>query len=160
MDGPLPTGEAVNASGVYDLRRLVDPEAVIRAWWDWKKTNSLYEHDDYVHLAIDVGAPAPAPVIIIDEFQDLSPLQNRLFRAWLDDPLVKRIYVAGDPNQAIYDFRGANPRFLEDAHRLVMEAGPRMAVPKPSLPGKHLCAGGSGFRYASRIWSRRGGMGW
>lgn len=115
---PADWGKAVNATRIYDLRRLVDPEAVIWAWWDWKQQNNLYEHDDYVHLAIDVGAPAPAPIIIIDEFQDLSPLQNRLFQMWLDDPLVKRIYIAGDPNQAIYDFRGANPQYLEDAHRL------------------------------------------
>ena len=115
---PADWGKAVNATGVYDLRRLVDPEAVIRAWWEWKKRNNLFEHDDYIHLAIDVGAPTPGSVIIIDEFQDLSPLQNRLFHMWLDDPLVKRIYVAGDPNQAIYGFRGANPQFLEDTHRL------------------------------------------
>lgn len=115
---PADWGKAVNAVGVYELRRLVDPAAVIQAWWDWKAQNNLYEHDDYLHLAIDVAAPAPAPVIIIDEFQDLSPVQYRLFQMWLDDPLVKRIYIAGDPNQAIYDFRGADPRFLEEAHRL------------------------------------------
>jgi DNA helicase-2/ATP-dependent DNA helicase PcrA len=115
---PADWGKAANAVGVYVLRRLVDPAAVIQAWWDWKAQNNLYEHDDYLHLTIDIAAPAPAPVIIIDEFQDLSPVQYALFQMWLNDPIVKRIYIAGDPNQAIYDFRGANPRFLEDAHRL------------------------------------------
>lgn len=111
-------GRASNATGLFQIRRHPDPEAVIQRWWGWKKQNKLFEHDDYVNLAIDVGAPAPAPVIIIDEFQDLSPVQNALFRMWLDDPIVERIYIAGDPNQAIYDFRGADPRFLEEAHTI------------------------------------------
>jgi DNA helicase-2/ATP-dependent DNA helicase PcrA len=54
--------------------------------------------------------------ILVDEYQDLNEAQYRLFRA-LAGPEAA-IMVIGDPNQAIYGFRGASPayfhRFRED----------------------------------------------
>ena len=46
----------------------------------------------------------------IDEYQDISPVQQRLINAWLG----KRndICVVGDPAQTIYSFAGATPIFL------------------------------------------------
>lgn len=46
----------------------------------------------------------------IDEYQDISPVQQRLINAWIgkrDD-----ICVVGDPAQTIYSFAGATPIFL------------------------------------------------
>ena len=46
----------------------------------------------------------------VDEYQDISPLQQRLIDAWLG----KRndICVVGDPAQTIYTFAGATPNYL------------------------------------------------
>ena len=47
---------------------------------------------------------------VVDEYQDVSPLQQRLLDAWLggrDD-----LCVVGDPNQTIYSFAGATPEHL------------------------------------------------
>ncbi len=47
---------------------------------------------------------------VVDEYQDVSPLQQRLLDAWLggrDD-----LCVVGDPNQTIYSFTGATPAYL------------------------------------------------
>ena len=49
---------------------------------------------------------------VIDEYQDVSPIQQRLLDAWLggrDD-----VCVVGDPNQTIYSFAGARPSYLLD----------------------------------------------
>ena len=46
----------------------------------------------------------------IDEYQDVSPLQQRLINAWLGNR--KEICVVGDPAQTIYSFAGATPIFL------------------------------------------------
>ncbi|WP_372967427.1 ATP-dependent helicase [Microbacterium sp.] len=46
----------------------------------------------------------------VDEFQDVSPLQNRLLELWLGDR--KDICVVGDASQTIYSFAGAEQRFL------------------------------------------------
>jgi len=46
----------------------------------------------------------------IDEYQDVSPLQQRLLDLWLG--ARKDICVVGDPAQTIYSFAGATPSFL------------------------------------------------
>lgn len=46
----------------------------------------------------------------IDEYQDISPVQQRLINAWLGTR--KEICVVGDPAQTIYSFAGATPTFL------------------------------------------------
>ena len=46
---------------------------------------------------------------VVDEFQDVTPAQQRLLSAWLgrrDD-----LTVVGDVNQTIYSFAGAEPDF-------------------------------------------------
>ena len=46
----------------------------------------------------------------IDEYQDISPLQQRVINAWLGSR--QEICVVGDPAQTIYSFAGATPVFL------------------------------------------------
>lgn len=48
--------------------------------------------------------------IIVDEYQDVSPLQQELLDCWLGDS--DELCVVGDPSQTIYSFTGASPRFL------------------------------------------------
>lgn len=62
----------------------------------------------------------------VDEFQDVSPLQNRLLELWLGDR--RDLCVVGDASQTIFSFAGADPRFLlgfpdryEDAHVVRLE---------------------------------------
>lgn len=44
--------------------------------------------------------------MLVDEFQDISPLQYRLVRAW--NRKGRELFVIGDPDQSIYGFRGAD----------------------------------------------------
>ena len=46
----------------------------------------------------------------VDEYQDISPLQQRLINAWLGSR--EELCVVGDPAQTIYSFAGATPVFL------------------------------------------------
>ncbi len=46
----------------------------------------------------------------VDEYQDVSPLQQRLLDLWVGSR--KDICVVGDPAQTIYSFAGATPAFL------------------------------------------------
>ncbi|HEX2401501.1 MAG TPA: ATP-dependent helicase, partial [Mycobacterium sp.] len=57
---------------------------------------------------------------VVDEYQDVTPLQQRVLDAWLgsrDD-----LTVVGDANQTIYSFTGATPRYLLDFSRRFPEA--------------------------------------
>lgn len=53
--------------------------------------------------------------LFVDEFQDISPAQLRLVRAWLGDR--RELCVVGDADQAIYGFGGADPRYLREFAR-------------------------------------------
>ena len=50
--------------------------------------------------------------LFVDEFQDVNPLQFRLLSAWRGDR--SDLCVVGDPNQAIYAWNGADPRYLTE----------------------------------------------
>ncbi len=56
----------------------------------------------------------------VDEFQDVSPLQNRLLELWLGDR--RDLCVVGDASQTIYSFAGAEARFLLDFDKRYEEA--------------------------------------
>lgn len=47
---------------------------------------------------------------VVDEFQDVSPIQQRLLDQWLGGR--DELCVVGDPSQTIYSFAGATPHFL------------------------------------------------
>jgi ATP-dependent helicase/nuclease subunit A len=67
--------------------------------------------------------------LLIDEFQDTSPLQWQALHAWLaayagagGGPEAPRLFIVGDPKQSIYRFRRAEPRVFEAAQRFVVDA--------------------------------------
>ena len=62
------------------------------------------------------GLPQCAEAVFVDEYQDLNPAQVRMLRALVRDGA--ELCAIGDPDQAIYGFRGADPdrllRFEDD----------------------------------------------
>ena len=57
---------------------------------------------------------------VVDEFQDVSPLQFALLRLWLGGR--DELCVVGDPAQTIYSFAGADATYLRDFTRFYPEA--------------------------------------
>ena len=55
-------------------------------------------------LALDVSRKPCFRHLLVDEFQDINPLQHRLVEHWRQGSL----FVIGDPDQSIYGFRGAD----------------------------------------------------
>lgn len=58
--------------------------------------------------------------ILIDEFQDTSPLQWQVIRCWLeaahgDSDIAPSVFIVGDAKQAIYGFRHGDSRLLQEA---------------------------------------------
>jgi DNA helicase-2/ATP-dependent DNA helicase PcrA len=51
----------------------------------------------------------------VDEYQDVSPLQNRVLELWLGDR--RDLCVVGDASQTVYSFTGADARYLLDFER-------------------------------------------
>ncbi len=57
---------------------------------------------------------------VVDEYQDVNPLQQRLLDAWLGDRTD--LCVVGDASQTIYTFNGASPRYLVEFARRYPQA--------------------------------------
>lgn len=49
--------------------------------------------------------------LLVDEFQDINPVQYRLIQAW--GKHSAEIFVIGDPDQSIYGFRGSDSRCFD-----------------------------------------------
>jgi DNA helicase-2/ATP-dependent DNA helicase PcrA len=62
------------------------------------------------HPAVAREVRAQYRHFVVDEYQDVNPLQQRLLDAWLGGRAD--VCVVGDPNQTIYSFTGADPDYL------------------------------------------------
>ena len=90
-----------------------------------KKAYGVWDYDDLQITVLDLCRSDPAffesvklwfRYLFVDEFQDVSPLQYALLGEWAK--ASAGVFAIGDPDQAIYSFRGADAkcfsRFVED----------------------------------------------
>jgi len=115
---------------------------IARAVAQRKRDQGLFDFDDMITaLAEAVEAPAGGAglvariraryrIALIDEAQDTSPAQWRVFRrCFLESGGTHPLVLVGDPKQAIYGFRGADVRtFLGAADELVARGGRRTVL--------------------------------
>ncbi len=105
--GRSPAAGAANLAAVYaayeQLRRdrqLIDFESVLEL------TAAILAQD---RVAADEVRDT-FRYFVVDEYQDVNPLQKLLLDAWLGER--DELCVVGDPNQVIYSFTGATPSYL------------------------------------------------
>lgn len=71
----------------------------------------VIDFDDQFYMSLIYGAPfARFDFIFVDEAQDVSDIQREILKRSLKPG--GRLVAVGDPHQAIYGFRGANPESL------------------------------------------------
>ena len=75
-----------------------------------------YDFDDLLLKALELAESGQCDqkgfsYLLVDEFQDISPLQYRLIQAWSKG--AREVFIIGDPNQSIYGFRGADVKSFE-----------------------------------------------
>ncbi len=87
------------------------------------------EEDLEKEKSADAGAFS---YLLVDEFQDINPLQYQLIKAW--NQKGRELFVIGDQDQAIYGFRGADARCFQklfedfpEARQIVLEENYRSA---------------------------------
>jgi DNA helicase-2/ATP-dependent DNA helicase PcrA len=85
------------------------------AYPKWKHTYGYIDFDDMLERLPTATCPA-YPVVILDEAQDCSPLQWRAFESVAKR--ADRVYIAGDDDQAIYEWGGADPHGMADFSKL------------------------------------------
>ena len=90
---------------VKDERRAMDFEDVLLA------TAGMLELEPWVTQRVR----EQYRFFVVDEYQDVSPLQHRLLRLWLGDR--RELCVVGDPAQTIFSFTGATSAYLTGFER-------------------------------------------
>jgi DNA helicase-2/ATP-dependent DNA helicase PcrA len=93
--------------------------AVYAAYEELRRERHLIDFESVLELTAAIlidSRPAADQVrdifrhFVVDEFQDVNPLQKLLLEAWLGDR--DDLCVVGDPNQVIYSFTGATSSYL------------------------------------------------
>ncbi|MEV1062476.1 ATP-dependent DNA helicase UvrD2 [Streptomyces sp. NPDC050263] len=91
------------------------------AYEDLKRERAVIDFEDVLLLTVavlqdrhDIAEQVRAQYqhFVVDEYQDVSPLQQRLLELWLGDR--DNLCVVGDASQTIYSFTGATPDHLLD----------------------------------------------
>ncbi|MEU3412373.1 MULTISPECIES: ATP-dependent DNA helicase UvrD2 [unclassified Streptomyces] len=91
------------------------------AYEDLKRDRSVIDFEDVLLLTVavlqdrhDIAEQVRAQYqhFVVDEYQDVSPLQQRLLDLWLGER--DNLCVVGDASQTIYSFTGATPDHLLD----------------------------------------------
>ena len=92
----------------------------LNAYSEFKRLHGLMDFVDQETLVLKLARdneafrrsfPGRVRFLVVDEFQDTSPLQLELFLQLSN--LVKEAVWVGDPKQAIYEFRGTDPELME-----------------------------------------------
>ncbi|MEU7589452.1 ATP-dependent DNA helicase UvrD2 [Micromonospora sp. NPDC049230] len=97
---------------------------VFTAYEQLKRSNGVIDFEDMLRAAVwgieehpDVGEQIRGQYrhFVVDEYQDVNPLQQRLLEAWLAGR--NDLTVVGDASQTIYSFTGATSAYLVDFPR-------------------------------------------
>ncbi|MFC5280914.1 ATP-dependent DNA helicase UvrD2 [Arcanobacterium canis] len=96
-----------------------DIASLITAYEEVKSERGVIDFEDTILILIglmsereDVAAAIRRQYkhFVVDEYQDVSPMQHRLLQLWLGDR--RDICVVGDVSQTIYSFTGASSNYL------------------------------------------------
>ncbi len=112
----LENAQGRGTPGGFDLTAVA---RVFQSYEDVKTDRNVIDFEDV--LLITVGILQEDPKVaatvreqyrhfVVDEYQDVSPLQQRLLELWLGGR--DELCVVGDASQTIYSFTGASPKHL------------------------------------------------
>jgi len=88
----------------------MEVQPCLDAYAEWKRERGLADYADLLEIwlqSLRAGQPRPWKHLLVDEAQDLSPLQRALVVALCAEDGTG-FFGIGDPDQAIYRFRGAD----------------------------------------------------
>ncbi|MFP4626843.1 MAG: UvrD-helicase domain-containing protein [Natronomonas sp.] len=111
IDDRAQTGNKYTPTWPSDDDRIDIPEA-IRAWRSYKGSEGLVGFADMLERVSQRSLVPNVDHLVIDEFQDITTLQYEVYQEW--KPHVDRVLIAGDDDQVVYAWQGADPNLLLD----------------------------------------------
>jgi DNA helicase-2/ATP-dependent DNA helicase PcrA len=88
----------------------IDVPQVIRAWRSYKGDHGLVGFADMLERVAERSLVPHVDYLVIDEFQDITTLQHEAFEEW--KPHMEGVLIAGDDDQVVYAWQGADPNIL------------------------------------------------
>ncbi|MFV2198309.1 ATP-dependent DNA helicase UvrD2 [Nocardiopsis sp. LOL_012] len=111
--------KAAAKAGRQPPMSAVEVTRVFESYEELRREHNLLDFESMLELTAGMITEHPAIAqkvrdqyryFVVDEFQDVNPLQKLLLDAWLGDR--DDLCVVGDPSQTIYSFAGATPSYL------------------------------------------------
>lgn len=101
--------QALRARMIDRARWPVQARRFFEQWEAWKDESGLLDFTDMIEHALDFIPTAPGDPTFgfFDEVQDFTKLELTLVRKW--GRSMRAIMLAGDDDQCLYDFKGADP---------------------------------------------------
>ncbi len=96
--------------------------SLFESYEDKLKESDLFDLDDCLYRPLFLFSRIPSVLnlykdryshLLVDEFQDINFAQYNMIKRLMPEQDAS-LYIIGDPDQAIYGFRGADVRFLSD----------------------------------------------
>ncbi|MDQ2073471.1 UvrD-helicase domain-containing protein [Haloarcula sp. NS06] len=109
IDDNAQTGNKYTPTWPTDDDRIDVPSA-IRGWRTYKGENDLTGFADMLERVAQRSLLPNVDYLIIDEFQDITTLQYDVYDEW--KPHMERVLIAGDDDQVVYAWQGADPDLL------------------------------------------------
>ena len=94
-----------------DDDRIDIPEA-IRGWRAYKGEQGVVGFADMLERVQQRSLVPSVDHLVIDEFQDITTLQYGVYEEW--KPHMESVLIAGDDDQVVYAWQGADPALLLD----------------------------------------------
>lgn len=177
---------AATCTDIYEVIKKMPPhvnltrarvDLFIDKWTAFKRENHKFDFTDMLTQYLLKPTPMPCDDIYLDEAQDLSVLQWKVFHELIKD--AKNVYMAGDDDQAIYPFIGGSeygfldhacdeeqilthshrcPKSIgEAADRIIRKVGHRKIKPVTwkEIPGDVSMMNLDAFTLPWRVWIER-----
>ena len=109
IDDRAQTGNKYTPTWSSDDDRISVPET-IRAWRQYKGEHDVVGFADMLERVQQRSLLPNVDYLVIDEFQDITTLQYEVYSEWR--PHMDRVMIAGDDDQVVYAWQGADPDLL------------------------------------------------
>jgi ATP-dependent helicase/nuclease subunit A len=129
-------GVRIQSTGQLNIQLYACLDAYIQELIRLKKLNREADFSDIAYWIYQLlRDPVEAPhwfyrldtrfqQVLVDEFQDTSPLQWHILKQWFlnarESDSSLKLFIVGDPKQAIYRFRRSDSRIFQEAKELLL----------------------------------------
>jgi DNA helicase-2/ATP-dependent DNA helicase PcrA len=114
------------------LGRRVEIDKIADRWLDYKIENRLWDFDGLLSYVDDHDINPDLHALVVDEMHDVYPVMHSVIRSWAEHIIDRggTVIIAGDPDQVINEYQGADASYFEDFELPEIRLAKSYRVPK------------------------------